>query len=63
MFYQAKNFMEFLETVAKTKSDDDEVEVHLITISDEFKAEEQDDFFTADAKERLEVGNQVHLEV
>ena len=56
MFYQAKNFMEFLETVAKTKSDEDEVEVHLVTISDEYKAEEQDSFFTQMQKNVLRSG-------
>ena len=40
-----KQFYRFMETVAKVKADDEEVTVHLVTISDEFKAEQQDDFF------------------
>lgn len=35
MFHQARNLMEFIETVAKIKADDDEVTVNLITIEDE----------------------------
>ena len=36
--------MEFLETVAKYKSEDDVVDVHLITVEDEFKGEQQKNF-------------------
>ena len=43
-FHQARNLMEFLETVAKIKSDDEEVLVKLITIEDEFYAEQQKDY-------------------
>ncbi len=35
LFHQAKNLMEFIETVAKLKADDDEVSVKLTTIEDE----------------------------
>ena len=38
--------MEFMEAIARNKADEDEVSVHLVTISDEFKAEQQHDFFT-----------------
>lgn len=41
LFYQARNMMEFLETIAKNKADDDVVDVHLITAEDEFKGEQQ----------------------
>lgn len=41
LFYQVRNFMEFLETVVKTKSPDEEVSVHLVTTEDEFKVEQQ----------------------
>ena len=37
LFYQIHNFMEFLETVVKHKSPDEEVSVHLVTMEDEFK--------------------------
>jgi len=45
IFYQARNLMEFLETIARQKADDDEVEVQLITIMDDFKSEQQIEFF------------------
>lgn len=41
LFYQMRNFMEFLETVVKHKSPDEEVAVHLMTMEDEFKSEQQ----------------------
>lgn len=41
LFYQMRNFMEFLETVVKNKVPDEEVSVHLITTEDEFKGEQQ----------------------
>lgn len=45
LFYQLRNFMEFLETVVKHKAPDEEVSVHLVTIEDEFKGEQQKDKF------------------
>lgn len=41
LFYQLRNFMEFLETIVRQKSDDSEVAVHLITIEDDFKSKQQ----------------------
>jgi len=41
LFYQARNFMEFLETVVKYKSVEEEIIVHLVTSLDEFKGEQQ----------------------
>jgi ATP-dependent Lon protease len=41
LFYQMRNFMEFLETVVKHKAQDEEVAVHLVTMEDEFKGEQQ----------------------
>ncbi len=41
LFYQIRNFMEFLETVVRLKTADEEVSVHLITTEDEFKGEQQ----------------------
>jgi ATP-dependent Lon protease len=41
LFYQLRNFMEFLETIVRYKSDDSEVAVHLITTEDDFKSEQQ----------------------
>lgn len=45
LFYQAKNLMEFLETVVKQKQEEDEIVVSLITIEDEFKGEQQREYF------------------
>ncbi len=45
LFFQIRNMMEFLETVAKVKSDVDEVAVHLITVEDDFKGPQQQEYF------------------
>ena len=45
LFYQVRNFMEFLETVLKFKPIEDEVAVHLITTEDDFKGEQQKENF------------------
>jgi ATP-dependent Lon protease len=45
LFYQVRNFMEFLETVVKHKAPDEEVSVRLVTTEDEFKGEQQKDNF------------------
>ena len=44
LFYQARNLMELLETIARQKADDDEVDVHLVTCRDEFKGEQQTEY-------------------
>ncbi len=41
LFYQARNLMEFLEVIAKYKPSEDEVRVHLITMEDDFKGDQQ----------------------
>jgi ATP-dependent Lon protease len=43
MFHQLRNLMELMETLAKLKPDEDEVVVHLLTIEDDFKGEQQKD--------------------
>lgn len=45
LFYQMRNFMEFMETVVKSKAMEEEVSVHLITVEDEFRGEQQIDNF------------------
>ena len=45
IFYQIRNFMEFLETVVKYRATGDEISVHLITGVDEVKPEQQLEFF------------------
>lgn len=41
IFYQIRNLMELIETILKNKSEADEISVHLITIEDEYKADQQ----------------------
>jgi len=41
LFYQVRNLMELMETVAKLKPVEDEIAVHLITIEDDFKSDQQ----------------------
>lgn len=41
LFYQARNFMEFLETIARQKAEDEEIAVHLVTAEDEFNGDQQ----------------------
>ena len=45
LFYQVRNFMEFLETVVKHKAQDEEIAVHLVTTEDEFKGVQQKENF------------------
>ena len=45
LFYQVRNFMEFLETVVKYKPQGEEIAVHLMTSEDDFKAEQQIESF------------------
>ncbi|MBV7434868.1 BREX system Lon protease-like protein BrxL [Cardiobacteriaceae bacterium TAE3-ERU3] len=45
LFYQIRNFMEFLETIVKHKGPDEEVAVHLITVEDDFRGEQQKENF------------------
>jgi ATP-dependent Lon protease len=45
LFYQARNIMELLELIIKQKSEEAEVVVNLITVEDEFKGEQQREYF------------------
>jgi ATP-dependent Lon protease len=45
IFYQIRNFMEFLETVIKFRASGDEIAVHLLTAQDELKPEQQQEYF------------------
>lgn len=56
LFYQAKNLMELLETIIKQKSEEDEVVVSLITVEDEFKGEEQREYFEKIQRSMFAVG-------
>jgi len=44
-FFQIRNLMEFIETIAKAKKIEDNLEFKLITIQDEFKPEQQIEYF------------------
>ncbi len=44
LFYQQRNFMEFLETVVRHKAAEAEVAVHLTTIKDEFNDSQEENF-------------------
>jgi len=46
LFYQLRNLMEFVETVVRLKAPDEEVALHVVTVEDEFKGDQQ--------KEKLE---------
>jgi len=56
LFYQIRNFMEFLETVVKQKPTEEEVAVHLITTEDEFKSDQQREDFDRITKSCLTTG-------
>jgi ATP-dependent Lon protease len=56
LFYQLRNFMEFLETVVKFKDPEEEVAVHLVTILDEFKGEQQIENFEKMQESAASVG-------
>jgi ATP-dependent Lon protease len=45
LFYQARNLMEFIETVARYKNDEEEVDFHLVTAEDEYKGGQQAQYF------------------
>ena len=44
LFYQVRNFMEFLETVIRHRATGDEIKVHLVTVKDGLKSEQQENF-------------------
>lgn len=45
LFFQIRNFMEFVETVLRIKPEDEEVHIHLVTVKDEFKGDLQETSF------------------
>jgi ATP-dependent Lon protease len=56
LFYQVRNLMEFLETLVKHKSADEEIVVKLITVLDEFKGEQQQEHFSKIQESAAAVG-------
>ena len=45
IFFQIRNFMELVETICKFKSEEDEVHLHLMTVQDDYKMDDQEDHF------------------
>lgn len=41
LFYQIRNLMELIEVIVENKSPETEVSIHLVTVEDEFKGEQQ----------------------
>ena len=56
LFFQARNLMELLETIVKGKAEEDEVVVSLVTVEDEFKGDQQREFFEKIQNEMFTVG-------
>lgn len=55
-FHQVRNLMEFIESIARVKPDDERVEIELITSEVEFSPEQQLDFFQQIQKNCLPSG-------
>ena len=53
-FHQIRNLMELLETIAKQKSEDEEIVVQLITVEDDFYSDKQKDLLD-DVKENVQI--------
>nr|CAA6818802.1 MAG: putative ATP-dependent protease [uncultured Thiotrichaceae bacterium] len=58
LFYQARNLMEFLETLVRHKALGDEINVGLLTVADEFKEDQQVGYFEQIQNAMLQVGIQ-----
>ncbi|MEQ8673624.1 MAG: BREX system Lon protease-like protein BrxL [Aggregatilineales bacterium] len=56
LYYQARNLMELLETVAKFKSDDELVSVHLITSEDAQNVDKQREYLEGIAQSATSAG-------
>ena len=56
LFFQARNLMELLETIVKEKAEEDEIVVSLVTVEDEFKGDQQREFFEKIQREMFKVG-------
>lgn len=56
LFFQARNLMELLETIVKGKAEEDEVVVNLVTVEDEFKGDQQREYFEKIQNEMFTVG-------
>ncbi|MCP5335199.1 MAG: BREX system Lon protease-like protein BrxL [Oceanospirillaceae bacterium] len=56
LFYQARNLMEFMETIVKVKPAGDEVVVSLVTVEDEFKGDQQREWLDQIQRSMYSVG-------
>jgi ATP-dependent Lon protease len=56
LFHQQRNLMELMEVIARMKLVEDEIVVHLVTIEDDIKAEQQIENFQRIANSCLSVG-------
>jgi ATP-dependent Lon protease len=56
LYYQARNLMELLEAIVKQKEEDDEIVVSLITVEDEFKGDQQREYFSQIQNSMFAVG-------
>ncbi len=56
LYFQARNLMELLETMVKGKAEDDEIVVSLVTVEDEFKGEQQRNYFAQIRNSMFSVG-------
>lgn len=61
-FFQIRNLMELFETIARQKADDEEIEVRLITASDEINPDSQDENLTKIQQNVAPVGIQFDWE-
>lgn len=55
-FYQVRNLMELMETIAKFKEPGEEVAVHVVTVQDEFNEDSQVEYFQQIQKACTTVG-------
>jgi ATP-dependent Lon protease len=56
LYFQARNLMELLEVIVKTKALDDEIIVNLVTVEDEFKGDQQKEYFEQIQSSMFSVG-------
>ncbi|MDQ7073627.1 MAG: BREX system Lon protease-like protein BrxL [Gammaproteobacteria bacterium] len=56
LYYQTRNLMELLETIVKFRSNDKEVLVNLVTVEDEFKGAQQQEYFEMIKSECADTG-------
>ena len=58
LFFQVRNLMELLEIIARNKPADEEVTIKLITAADEFRQEQQEEWFEKIQESAASIGIQ-----